>query len=191
MAVTIPGGILRSLNAIGRSIPDVSTKWLGSIGTVLDRLAGEQHDLPEDETMAMLLLVVMVGMVKNGPEPASTEIKEVLSLDGQWEGTWTLEDGTVLPARLSDGMILAERAGAVSDALRGGGGLILLDLTTITDEGLGKFQIRWGPRTYLGIYRHEDGKLLFSFRNARQGRATSFQPGDGQHVLILRPVRSR
>lgn len=132
--------------------------------------------------MALALAMVLAAgltVPRIGPEKVSAETTESLHLDGEWEGTFRHSLNPVDLIRITF-------AGGEFDS----GSIIILE-GKIRDEGGGRFQMVGGTGDLLGIYKHEDDRLVLCYREADKGRPTSFRAGVDQNLLILRRVKPR
>jgi hypothetical protein len=149
--------------------------------------------------LAMILTGAMV-VLGDGPEKVSGEVAKTQRLDlrGRWEGSWTDENGTIFHATTcGDDKLI----GTTPLRLKGGcieGEITFLKLSDVSDQGNGKLRGKWwfsedgeSPGWYQGIYRQEGDRLTICFRNRPHPRPISFHAGDGQHLLILKRVKSR
>lgn len=136
----------------------------------------------------MLIIEMMLICTMNCadcPRTVSSDMKyeqQPLNLRGQWKGTWRHAQGFVMPASLSaseDGRIMG-----ILDA-----GVIFIHVDSIIDEGEGTFRIKEG-KGFVGIYKVRKESIALCFRPSVQGYPRVFRGGDGQHLLILRRIKT-
>jgi hypothetical protein len=140
--------------------------------------------------LAMVLAAGMVTGDGTGAGRVSGETAEPqrLDLNGEWRG--------VLKTRNNEYEVEYRGEGGWSCWLRPKGELPMCFDLRFTDEGRGRLQVTdrwqlqwWTNEPGLGIYKREGDRLTICYRNAGEGRPTSFRTGDGQDLLILRRVK--
>jgi hypothetical protein len=144
--------------------------------------------------MSATALVLLAGFViGSDPQPVSTETDVHFSLDRDWEGTW---EGQCLDPYIIMNLKLPRTYNKVKVVLRPNGFNLSGDAVSLgqgwgpptrwIDEGKGRFRV---AGLYLGIYKREADRVIICMKWAEHGRPTSFQAGDNQALLILKPAK--
>jgi hypothetical protein len=138
--------------------------------------------------MSAFVLVLAAGMtVGNGPVGVSMDVKENLSLSGEWVGTIACAEG-ILPARLT---VRDCPLGGLLELRCGGENKRRLQGIIVDDRG-SRFRLetvlgRKGEPPILAICRQDGDRLTICWR--RGLRPTSFHFREDQHLLTLRRAR--
>jgi hypothetical protein len=148
----------------------------------------------EDDSMSATALVLLAGFAMGSdPHPVSTETEVRFSLDRDWEGSW---DGQCLGPVIILNHKLPRTITKARVVLRPNGFSLSSDTVSLgqgwgmptrwIDEGKGRFRV---AGLYLGIYKREADRVIICMKWAEHGRPTSFQAGDDQALLILKPAK--
>ena len=127
--------------------------------------------------MTTLVLVLTAGLtLADGPAKMPGDVQQDLRLDGEWQGYLYCTPYDPIEIRIG-----------FEGGKFGHGSVIVLE-GKIQDEGEGRFRMSGGLFDLLGIYRHEDHRLTLCYRDAENGRPTSFRTHDAQYLLVLERI---
>jgi hypothetical protein len=136
--------------------------------------------------LAMILATTM-AVPADGPEKPSGEIakprRQSLDLKGTWKAI-VYEHGRIIKGEASLSVCWKFNVRVTLPKPRE---MKFFPIGTAIDEGNGNLHI--GPFANPGIYEQDGDELRICFSQG-QRRPTSFQPGEGQTLLLLHRVKS-